>query len=159
MLKKDSKQFLKKTFQDLVTNYKGSYKNSDTELLKPWKRKWGINREVKLTLVKSIWRKTSENIYLVRKLIFGVLYLTNSFYLWSTGVLTCRDGLRQSRSISWWFGSRTISKICFLSCEGWAGDKICTSSLPSCIRKVSLQDHKILAHCCLEPLALLELLN
>lgn len=54
MLKKVSKQFLKKTLQDLVTNYKGSYKNSDTELLKPWKRKWGINREVKLTPVKSI---------------------------------------------------------------------------------------------------------
>ena len=82
-----------------------------------------------------------------------------SYYSWSAGVLTCRDGLRQSRSISWWFGSRTISKICFLSCEEWAGDNICTSSLPSCIRKVSLQDHKILAHCCLELLVLPEALN
>lgn len=51
---KVSKQFLKKTLQDLVTNYEGSNKNSGIELLKHWKKEGGLNRLNKLTLVNDI---------------------------------------------------------------------------------------------------------
>ena len=64
MLKKVSKQFLKKTLQDLVTNYKGSYKNSDTELLKPWK-KMGNKQRGQIDSGKEHLKKD------LRKYLFG----------------------------------------------------------------------------------------
>lgn len=42
--KKVSKQFLKKTLQDLVTNYNGSCKNLYTELFYALEMEWKINR-------------------------------------------------------------------------------------------------------------------
>lgn len=61
---------------------------------------------------------------------------------------TSRPGLRLSRRISGWLGSRTNSSASFLWAKGRVGLSECTSIRPICTRNVSRQDHSTRRHCC-----------